>query len=193
MERRGMRNYLIIATGVTVVVLLILLAGQGLVEGQERRPSIRVHFSPDGGAMKAVSDEIRGAKKSLDVALYMLTVPRLAWDLVSAKKRGVRVRVIFDKRMSFKWSEARTLEENGVPTWRLFLPKDKKDPSNPQFHHKFAVIDGSTVVTGSFNWTVMADKRNHEDLLVIRDPALAKLYTAAFEKALKLAVEQEKK
>ena len=123
----------------------------------------------------------------------MITVPRLAWDLVSARKRGVRVRVILDKRMTSKWSEARTLEKNGVPTWRLYLPKEKKDPSNPQFHHKFAVVDGERVITGSFNWTVMADERNHENLLVIRDRALAKQYTEAFERALKLALAQKEK
>ncbi len=161
-------------------------------EGRETQAVVDAYFSPEGGAMKAVSEEIRGARRTLDVALYMITAPRLAWDLVSARKRGVKVRVILDSRQVRKWSQFDTLDENGVPVWRLYLEKDRSDPSPPQFHHKFAVVDGQTVITGSYNWTVMADERNHENLLVIRSRPLAARYAAAFEKALALAKKGEK-
>jgi phosphatidylserine/phosphatidylglycerophosphate/cardiolipin synthase-like enzyme len=39
------------------------------------------------------------------------------------------------------------------------------------------VIDGETVITGSFNFTKQAEERNAENLVVIRDRKLAKLYT----------------
>ena len=38
------------------------------------------------------------------------------------------------------------------------------------------VIDGYLVLTGSFNFTKAAEENNAENLLVINDPALAKLY-----------------
>ena len=40
------------------------------------------------------------------------------------------------------------------------------------------VIDGQTVITGSFNFTKAAEENNAENLLVIRDKALADKYTA---------------
>jgi phosphatidylserine/phosphatidylglycerophosphate/cardiolipin synthase-like enzyme len=40
-------------------------------------------------------------------------------------------------------------------------------------HNKVMVVDGVTVITGSFNFTAAAQNRNAENLLVIRDPALA--------------------
>jgi phosphatidylserine/phosphatidylglycerophosphate/cardiolipin synthase-like enzyme len=39
------------------------------------------------------------------------------------------------------------------------------------------IVDSEIVVTGSYNWTVTAEKGNGENLLVIRDPQLAGVYT----------------
>ena len=38
------------------------------------------------------------------------------------------------------------------------------------------VLDGATVITGSFNFTAAAQSHNAENLLVISDPALADEY-----------------
>jgi phosphatidylserine/phosphatidylglycerophosphate/cardiolipin synthase-like enzyme len=40
------------------------------------------------------------------------------------------------------------------------------------------VIGGTTVLTGSFNFTNAAEEHNAENLLVIQDPALAEKYAA---------------
>ena len=41
--------------------------------------------------------------------------------------------------------------------------------SNPKLmHNKFAVIDGATVLTGSYNFTWSAQNRNAENVLVLR-------------------------
>jgi phosphatidylserine/phosphatidylglycerophosphate/cardiolipin synthase-like enzyme len=39
------------------------------------------------------------------------------------------------------------------------------------------IIDGQTVITGSFNFTKAAEENNAENLLVIRDRKLAERYT----------------
>ena len=39
------------------------------------------------------------------------------------------------------------------------------------------VFDGETVITGSFNFTMAAEEKNAENLLIIRDKALAQRYT----------------
>jgi len=49
-------------------------------------------------------------------------------------------------------------------------------------HNKFAVIDGVTVITGSYNWTNSARKRNDENLLTVNSPALAETYEREFER-----------
>ncbi|WP_254434871.1 phospholipase D-like domain-containing protein [Magnetospirillum sp. UT-4] len=44
------------------------------------------------------------------------------------------------------------------------------------------MLDGSTVITGSFNFTKAAQERNAENLLVIRDPVMASQYEANWRK-----------
>lgn len=181
-----MKKYLVFVSGVTAVVLAMFLSGPTGALGRDEKPDVSVYFSPGGRVSKAVVAEIRRSKKSLDVGLYMLTSSRLAREIVAAHRRGVEVRVLLDERMVGKWSEADLLKEAGVDVGLIRLKKTADMSSDPKFHHKFAVIDGETVITGSFNWTVMADESNHENLLVVRDRKVARAYTAAFEKALKL-------
>ena len=51
-----------------------------------------------------------------------------------------------------------------------------------KLHHKFAVIDNKTVITGSFNWSPSAAHTNHETLLVIHSPQLAKHFTRVMDR-----------
>ena len=43
------------------------------------------------------------------------------------------------------------------------------------------IIDGETVITGSFNFTAAAQNHNAENLLVLDDPALAAQYKVNWE------------
>ena len=43
-------------------------------------------------------------------------------------------------------------------------------------HNKIIVIDGALVITGSFNFTKAAQQKNAENLLLLRDAALAAQY-----------------
>jgi len=55
------------------------------------------------------------------------------------------------------------------------------DANHAIAHNKIIVIDGETVLTGSFNFTKAAQEKNAENLLIIRDPALAVQYTQNWE------------
>jgi phosphatidylserine/phosphatidylglycerophosphate/cardiolipin synthase-like enzyme len=68
-----------------------------------------------------------------------------------------------------RYSSADFLANQGVPTMI--------DANHAIAHNKVIVIDGETVLTGSFNFTKAAQEKNAENLLIIRDPALAAQYT----------------
>jgi phosphatidylserine/phosphatidylglycerophosphate/cardiolipin synthase-like enzyme len=53
----------------------------------------------------------------------------------------------------------------------------KTDAQHVIAHNKVMIIDGETVITGSFNLTKAAEEKNAENLLVILDKKLASLYT----------------
>jgi phosphatidylserine/phosphatidylglycerophosphate/cardiolipin synthase-like enzyme len=52
----------------------------------------------------------------------------------------------------------------------------KIDAQHAIAHNKVMVIDGETVITGSFNFTKAAEESNAENLLIIHDKKLASLY-----------------
>ncbi len=51
------------------------------------------------------------------------------------------------------------------------------DTEHALAHNKVILIDGDTVITGSFNFSRAAEERNAENLLVIRDQELAEKYS----------------
>jgi phosphatidylserine/phosphatidylglycerophosphate/cardiolipin synthase-like enzyme len=51
------------------------------------------------------------------------------------------------------------------------------DANHAIAHNKIIIIDGETILTGSFNFTNAAREKNAENVLMIRDPTLAAQYT----------------
>lgn len=146
---------------------------------------IKVYFSPEGGAQEAVIEKIDSAKESIDVAMYAFTSRELAWALVRAHDRGVKVRALLDGDFdsSSKYSKATFLDRHQVDVRVDRSHIVETGESEGHMHQKFAVIDGRTVITGSYNWTASAEKRNDENLLILTDaPELCRSYQKEFAK-----------
>jgi phosphatidylserine/phosphatidylglycerophosphate/cardiolipin synthase-like enzyme len=171
---------------VAVAVVSIALGGcegNGPGAGPVKPPAgaedgVAVWFSPGGGAMAAVIDQINHATKSIDVLAYLITDRQFVDALRRACQRGVRVRVILDKNgIGGTYAAFAFFRDGLVPLWR--------DGRHDGMHDKVILIDGRTIITGSFNFTTQADQANVENLLIIRDrPALYAAYEANFEQHL---------
>ena len=137
---------------------------------QDKPTAWEVYFSPRGGCTEAVIRELNKAKNTILVQAYSFTSAPIAKALLNAHKRGVKVEVILDKsQRTQKYSSATFLFNAGIPT--------KIDAAHAIAHNKVMVIDGETVITGSFNFTKAAEEQNAENLLIIRDTKLASIYT----------------
>ena len=137
-------------------------------------PAWDVRFSPKGGCTEAVVDALRGAKATVLVQAYSFTSAPIAAALVDAHRRGVKVQVILDKsQRTEKYSSADFVAHAGIRTLI--------DDIHAIAHNKVMVIDGGTVITGSFNFTKAAEEKNAENLLVIQDAALAEKYAANWQ------------
>jgi phosphatidylserine/phosphatidylglycerophosphate/cardiolipin synthase-like enzyme len=132
---------------------------------------LSVYFSPNGGCTQAIVEEVGKAKKNVLVQAYSFTSDTIAEALVAAKKRGVDVEAILDK--TDRGSAVDIIVDAGIPTYM--------DPMHAIAHNKVIVIDGQTVLTGSFNFTPSAENRNAENLLVVRDQPIAAKYAANWQ------------
>ena len=129
-----------------------------------------VYFTPPSHATAAIVKAIEASEQEVLVQAYGFTHKGIAKALVSAHRRGVRVRVLLDQKSSITNGDVIKLlehEQIGV----------RQDGKHAIAHNKVMVIDGATILTGSFNFTKAAESSNTENLLVIRDPALAQKYT----------------
>ena len=139
---------------------------------------IEVCFSPPlpGGCdpTRAIENAIRAARRSILIQAYEITPGPLVTSLVEAHRRGVDVRAIVDyKQLTDRRNhdDAFAVEHLGAAGIPVLVDKPPG-----LMHDKVMIIDGEVVVTGSFNYTYSAEHRNVENLLVIRDPALAAQY-----------------
>ncbi len=158
--------------GVFVVAgLSWLAAGCGRLGSDRPLPPIEIYFSPEGGCTEAVVEEIDRARETILVQAYSFTSVPIADALVKAHHRGVDVQAILDfSQETEKYSSADFLVHAGIPTL--------VDHQHAIAHNKVMILDGATVITGSFNFTKAAEEHNAENLLVIRDEAIAGQYTA---------------
>jgi len=131
---------------------------------------IRAFFSPNGGCTQAIIDEIDSAKSEILVQAYSFTSAPIAKALVHAHKRGVKVVAILDKsQKTAQYSSATFLANSKIPTLI--------DDQHAIAHNKIMIIDGKTVITGSFNFTKAAEEKNAENLIIIKSGELAKVYS----------------
>jgi phosphatidylserine/phosphatidylglycerophosphate/cardiolipin synthase-like enzyme len=135
-----------------------------------RNPPWQLFFSPEGGCTQAIVDRIAGARASVLVQAYSFTSRPIAKALVDAHQRGVRVEVILD--------ESQVLQDNLRANYfaKAGLPVTI-DGAHVIAHNKVMVIDETTVITGSFNFTRAAEVDNAENLLFLTDNALVARYT----------------
>jgi phosphatidylserine/phosphatidylglycerophosphate/cardiolipin synthase-like enzyme len=131
-------------------------------------------FTPGENCTGTIVQALSGAKHTVLAQAYSFTSAPIAKALLDPHKRGVQVQVILDKsQRSDKYSSADFLANQGVPVLI--------DANHAIAHNKIIVIDGELVLTGSFNFTKAAQEKNAENLLIIRDPALAAQYTQNWE------------
>ncbi|MFO7870951.1 MAG: phospholipase D-like domain-containing protein [Kiritimatiellia bacterium] len=123
--------------------------------------------------------EIRRAEREIACAVYMFTRRNIADALAAAKERGVRVSVKYDAE-AYEWKGMKItigyLRNRGVRCTEVRLAGEY-----PKMHHKFMVIDGGRVLTGSYNYTTTASTGNHENLVLIESAEIAERFLREFE------------
>ncbi len=137
---------------------------------------LECHFFPNLDNEVIVVNMLRTSKKTLDIAIFTLTNDRIYAAIEEAFQRGVKVRVIADDEC------CKMLGSDIIKVAALGIPAKTDSNVKAHMHHKFAVIDNSLLITGSFNWTMQAVKMNQENILFYECPSIANQYTQEFNR-----------
>ncbi|WPU22155.1 phospholipase D family protein [Cedecea neteri] len=147
-------------------------------------PDVQVGFSPEGSARALVLQTLAGAQKSIRMIGYSFQAPDITQALVDAKKRGVEVRVVVDKRRNQNKASLKAMNfvaANGVQL--------RIDGHYHIQHDKTIIVDEQTVETGSFNYAPSAETENSENVVVLSNmPDIARQYVSHWESRWELGV-----
>lgn len=155
--------------------LFIFLASQTVLSAFAATPfspaSGVVCFTPGDDCAGMIASEINRAQRQILVQAYSFTNRRIGDALVQAKRRGVDVQVIVDRsELAGRGdTQAAYLAANVIEV-------TVDGPPDGIAHNKVIVIDQGEVITGSFNFTEAAQRRNAENALIIGSPVLASAY-----------------
>lgn len=135
---------------------------------------IESYFCPEDWCSNKLIYALQDASESIDFMTFSFTHDEVGEQVIERFENGVAVRGVFEKSQNNAYLEKPKFEEAGINV--------RWDGNKANMHHKVFIIDGETVVTGSFNPSNNADKRNDENLLIIHDEEVAALFSSEFEK-----------
>lgn len=125
----------------------------------------RYAFSPQGGVEDLLVDALARAKKTIDMAIFSFYSQRVADALIAAKARGIVVRVATDAMQARRSQPMLALSNAGVPL-RLSAGRGGAGV----MHHKYALVDGALLMSGSYNFSANAELYNFENDLFTTAP-----------------------
>ncbi len=136
-------------------------------------------FSPSDHVRALLVRELSQAQRTVDVMAYSFTGSEMAVQLRELVNRGVKVRCLFDAgQAANKASRDEFLKLVGA---EVHLSANRSG----KMHHKVIIIDNRTVITGSYNYSANAEYRNDENILIVRSPAVAELYTKEMNRCIR--------
>jgi len=149
-------------------------ANKALIQKSAPAVDTRVFFSPYDDCVGVILAQIRAARSNFQVSVFTISDNRIADELIAAHRRKIAVKIITDNDKSTDMgSDVERLAEVGIPV--------RMDNTTSHMHHKFAIVDNSIAMTGSYNWTRSASKHNRENILLTNDQKAIRLFQKEFD------------
>jgi phosphatidylserine/phosphatidylglycerophosphate/cardiolipin synthase-like enzyme len=173
----------IVATGPVVANLErvfqqdLALAGEpATIPPPSRDPVIQVLVTrPGDGIRSAVLSAIRSSRRTIDLAMFVLSDRLVLEALQDALRQGIRLRVLLDPTQPQNSDSMAMLRTKGAAV-RLYA-----QAGDELLHAKLAIFDNDIVLFGSCNWSLSGFTRNHELDVLVKAPALATAFASRLE------------
>ena len=160
---------------------------------------VLVQFSPtskqqawEDSSNGSIGKLLANSQQQVDFALFVFSEPKLGTILQTQSQRGVKIRGSIDRQFAYReyssglllmGVDGNNLCQAPTTTQALSTIGVPILPAGDLLHHKFAIIDRHTVITGSHNWSNAANYSNDETLLVIQNnPTVAAHFDREFDR-----------
>ncbi|MGV3526962.1 MAG: phospholipase D-like domain-containing protein [Candidatus Sericytochromatia bacterium] len=124
---------------------------------------------------------IDSATRTLDGAFYDIADQASVEALIRAKQRGVNVRLVTETD-SLMDKNNPNLPRQSIAALRAAGIEIRDDKQAGLMHHKFMVVDNTTVWTGSLNLTTSSVYHHNNNSVMIKSPQLAENFNAEFKR-----------
>lgn len=162
----------------TALFFCIVFIGWTLPAGTKHKPledvKAEVSAAFNSACEKLLIDNISKAGKTIYAAVYTFAKKSIADALIERAEHGVKISLKLDAvQAEFSYTKflIKRMESAGILIQLITMKK-----KGSHMHHKFAVIDGKTTVTGSFNWTRSATEFNNENIISVTSDEIAEAY-----------------
>lgn len=147
--------------------------------------AIHVIFTSEDHAIEeSIIPLLNSAQRSIRFLAFSFTDYPMAKAMIDRAAVGVDVAGVFEKvGSSTDSAELRTLFCANVPA--------RRDGNGGFMHNKLVIVDERYVITGSLNYSTNAETSNDENVIIIDNPDIAKLYMQEFERIWNLAEDPE--
>ena len=141
-------------------------------EGSQGR--FEAWFSPHPECVVRLNRLFDQARSQVDICVFTITDDRVASAILDAHRRGVKIRLVTDDDKALDaGSDVYRLRREGIEM--------RTDAEPDHMHHKYAIFDQKTLLTGSYNWTRAASRSNEDNFIITDQPELLRRFVAHFE------------
>jgi phosphatidylserine/phosphatidylglycerophosphate/cardiolipin synthase-like enzyme len=135
------------------------------------------YFGPEKRIAPILVERVNDAQQEILFMAFSFTLQELGEAIRARAAAGVTVRGVFETTGSqTQFSQFPLKRDAGLPTLQV-----RQDGNPRAMHHKVIIIDRTTLIFGSFNFSAAANDRNDENVVIVHDPAFAAFFIEEFE------------
>lgn len=122
-----------------------------------------------------LKNELLSSKSKLSIAIAWFTNESIFDILIAKLAEGTLIELIL-------MNDHINNRPNGLDFNKFLNSGGKLYFSNTRnlMHNKFVIVDGTHIITGSYNWTYNAEFRNEENIVIISDTTVVKKFENEF-------------
>ncbi|MEM7330858.1 MAG: phospholipase D-like domain-containing protein [Chloroflexota bacterium] len=145
---------------------------QLIIQGVE----IENYFGPEKDIAPIIARTVARAQESILFMAFSFTDERVGEAILGRADSGVVVQGVFETVGSeTTFSYYPPMRDAGLPNLEV-----RQDGNGRIMHHKIIIVDFETVIFGSFNFSENANRRNDENVMIVKDTTFANFFVEEF-------------